>query len=207
MQAPGNDLDFKDAKGYINLVMKVSDDLSYVFGVTSAYSGVVRRKRIDTMWMNQEKHPMVPDLMEMDNWAKLYFAPVKEEYVRDYSALTYNIQFEKAIGRLKFRTGLFESTFGMGMDYDVLLKDDIRWISSFELYRFDEFMSQTLGGRMIFDIDLPHLKWYNRIFINDSCYFVFGADDFISKFNRNFFAGFGLSFEQNDLKYLLGRIK
>ena len=207
MQAPGNDIDFKDAKGYMNFVVKVADDLSYVLGLTSAYSGVVRRKRTDTMWLDQEKHPMVPDLMTLDNWAKLFFAPVKEEYVRDYSAVTYNIQFAKEIGRLQFRTGLFENSFGLGLDYSVLLKENVKWYSTFEIFRFEEFMSQTLGGRMVFDIDLPHLKWFNKVFFNDSCYFVFGADDFISKFNRNFFVGMGFAFEQNDLKYVLGKVK
>jgi phospholipid/cholesterol/gamma-HCH transport system substrate-binding protein len=205
MQAPGNDLDFKDAKGVMNLVVKSNDDSSYIVGVTSAYAGVVRRTRTDTMWMDQAKHPIVPDLVDLPNWAKLQYAPVKEEYKRDYSALTYNIQFAKELGRLQIRSGLFESTFGFGMDYDIPLDSDVHWVSSFEVYRFDEFMSQTLGGRMVFDIDLPHLKWYNKVFVNDSCYFVFGADDFISKFNRNFFLGMGLSFEQNDLKYLLSK--
>jgi phospholipid/cholesterol/gamma-HCH transport system substrate-binding protein len=207
MQAPGNDLDFKDAKGFMNFVIRPSDDMSYIIGVTSAYAGVVKRTRTDTMWMDQAKHPIVPDLIDLPNWAKLQYAPVREEYVRDYSALTYNIQFAKEIGRLQLRTGLFESTFGLGIDYDVPLLYDVQWISSFEIYRFDEFMSQTLGGRMVFDIDLPHFKWFNRIFVNDSCYFVFGADDFISKFNRNFFVGMGLAFEQNDLKYVLSKFK
>jgi len=207
MQAPGNDLDFKDAKGFMNFIVKPSDDMSYIIGVTSAYAGVVKRTRTDTMWMDQAKHPIVPDIIDLPNWAKLQYAPVKEEYIRDYSALTYNIQFAKEIGRLQLRTGLFESTFGLGLDYDIPLLYDVKWISSFEIYRFDEFMSQTLGGRMVFDIDLPHLKWYNKIFVNDSCYFVFGADDFISKFNKNFFVGMGLAFEQNDLKYVISKIK
>jgi phospholipid/cholesterol/gamma-HCH transport system substrate-binding protein len=207
MQAPGNDLDFKDAKGFMNFIIRPSDDLSYIIGITSAYAGVVKRTRTDTMWMDQAKHPIIPDIIDLPNWAKLQYAPVREEYIRDYSALTYNVQFAKDLGRLKLRTGLFESTFGVGLDYDIPLIYDIKWISSFEVYRFDEFMSQTLGGRMVFDIDLPHLKWFNRIFVNDSCYFVFGADDFISKFNKNFFVGMGLAFEQNDLKYVISKIK
>lgn len=207
MQAPGNDLDFKDAKGFFNFVIRPSEDIAYIVGLTSSYAGVVRRTRTDTMWMNQSKHQIVPDLIDLPNWAKLQYAPVREEYVRDYSALTYNVQFAKDIGRLKLRTGIFESTFGIGMDYNVPLLSDIQWISTFELYRFDEFMSQTLGGRMVFDIDLPHLKWFNRVFVNESCYFVFGADDFISKFNKNFFVGMGLAFEQNDLKYFISKFK
>ena len=207
MQAPGNDLDFKDSKGYFNFVVHPSDDISYVVGLTSSYAGTIQRTRTDTMWSDQAKHQIVPDLIDLPNWAKLQYAPVREEYVRNYSALTYNVQFGKEIGRFNLRTGIFESTFGIGLDYDVPLLSDVKWISTFEFYRFDEFMSQTLGGRMVFDIDLPHLKWFNRVFVNDSCYFVFGADDFISKFNKNFFVGMGLAFEQNDLKYLITKFK
>jgi phospholipid/cholesterol/gamma-HCH transport system substrate-binding protein len=203
MQAPGNDLDFKDAKGYMNFIVQSNEDTSYLFGITSGYQGVVKRTRIDTMWMDQAKHPIVPDLVNLPNWAKLQYAPVREEYIRNYSAVTYNVQFAKELGRLRLRSGLFESTFGLGFDYEIPIHDDVKWITTLEVYRFDEFMSQTLGGRMVFDIDLPHLKFWNRVYVNDSFYFTFGADDFISKFNKNFFVGMGIAFEQNDLKYLM----
>lgn len=206
MQAPGNDLDFKDAKGYMNFVIQSNEDTSYLVGLTSGYQGVVKRTRTDTMWMDQAKHPIVPDLVNLPNWAKLQYAPVREEYVRNYSAITYNVQFAKELGRLRLRSGLFESTFGLGVDYEIPIYDDVRWVTTLEVYRFDEFMSQTLGGRMVFDIDLPHLKFWNRVYVNDSFYFTFGADDFISKFNRNFFVGMGLAFEQNDLKYFLSKL-
>jgi hypothetical protein len=207
MQAPGNDLDFKDSKGYFNFVIRTSDDTSYIIGLTSSYAGEVKRTRTDTMYLDDQKHQMVNDLITMPNWARIQFAPVVDQYVRNYSSLLYNVQFAKEIGRFNIRAGVFENTFGFGIDYDVPLLSDVKWISTFELYRFNEFMPQTISGRLVFDIDLPHLKWFNRVFVNDSCYFVFGADDFISKFNKNFFVGMGVSFEQNDLKYLISKIK
>jgi phospholipid/cholesterol/gamma-HCH transport system substrate-binding protein len=206
MQGVGNDLDFKDAKGYMNFLVRPSDDIAYLLGVTSSYAGVVKRTRTDTIWADQAKKQMIPANMELRDWEKLFFAPVKEEYKRDYSALTLNAQFAKEFGRLQCRAGIFENSFGFGFDYDIPLIGDTKWITSFELFRFNEFMSQTLGGRMVFDIDMPHLKWYNKIYVNDNCYFVFGADDFISKFNKNFFVGLGIAFEQDDLKYVASSV-
>ncbi len=206
MQGRGNDLDFKDSKGYFNFKIRPADDFYYLIGLSSSYAGIVKRQRTDRLWFDSQKHEIVPDSSDLDSWATLKFAPVKEKYVREYNAITINAQLAKEIGRLSCRLGLFESSFGIGLDYDIPLENDLRWISSFELFRFNEFMTQTLSGRIIRDIDMPHLKWYNKIFFNDSIYFVFGADDFISKFNKNFFVGFGLSFEQDDIKYLASKL-
>ena len=207
MHGRGNDLDFKDSKGYFNFLIRPADDFYYVAGITSSYAGVIKRYRVDRKWYGQDKHEFAPAYMNLDDWQKLWFSPVKEKYERDYSAVTFNIQFAKEFGRINCRAGLFESTFGFGLDYDIPLWDDYKWITSFEIYRFNEFMPQTLNGRLVFDIDLPHLKWYNKVYYNDNIYFVFGADDFVSKFNKNFFAGIGMAFEQNDIKYLAPSVK
>jgi phospholipid/cholesterol/gamma-HCH transport system substrate-binding protein len=206
MHGRGYDLDFKDAKGYFNFLIRPTDDFYYLAGLTSSYAGVVKRYREDKLFFNQDKHELVPDSMSLSDWERLDSAPVTEKYVREYGALTFNLQFAKEIGRLGCRLGIFENSFGFGVDYDVPLMGDAKWVSSLELFKFNEFVSHTLSGRLVADIDMPHLKWYNKIFFNDSCYFVFGADDFISKFNKNFFVGFGLSFEQDDLKYLASKV-
>ena len=144
--------------------------------------------------------------MQLDDWAKLKYAPVKEKYKRKYGAITFNLQFAKEFDDICCRLGLFEITFGFGLDYKLPLDSDIKWTTTLELFRFNEFMSHTLSGRLVSDIDMPHLKWYNQVYFNDSLYFIFGADDFISKFNKNFFVGMGLLFEQNDIKYLASKV-
>ena len=52
----------------------------------------------------------------------------------------------------------------------------------------------------------PHLKWFNRMFVFDNIYIVFGADDFVSKRNATAFMGAGVRFGDEDVKYLLGNI-
>ncbi len=207
MQGTGNDLNFKDAKGYFNFLVRPTDDFYYLVGLVSSYQGAITQNRVDVQWMDQGGKQIIPNDLNLPDWAKLQYAPVRYETKRDFNAITFNMQFAKEYGRFSCRTGLFESSFGVGFDYDLPLQENMRWITSFELFRFNEFLSQTLDDRVNFDIDLPHLKWYNKIFFNDALYFVFGADDFISKYNKNFFVGMGLTFEQNDLKYLSSSLK
>jgi phospholipid/cholesterol/gamma-HCH transport system substrate-binding protein len=210
MHGRGNDLDFKDAKGIVNLLIRPSEDFYYLAGVTSSYGGVVKRYRTDRRWLDEQKNEIVPSTILANDinapWAKLKYAPVKEKYIRHYDAITFNLQLGRSVGNLNMRAGLFENSFGIGLDYNIPLQDDARWITTFEMYKFYDFFSHTLDGRMKFDYDRPHLKWLNRVYFNDSLYFAFGADDFISRYNKNFFVGFGLSFENDDIKYLAPKI-
>ncbi len=206
MYGRGNDIKFKDSKGFANVIVTPSEDYFYLAGIVSSYNGIVKRIRKDKQFFDQEGHQMIPDYTELPAWARYEYAARREEWDRVYDAATWNIQLGRKFGRLTFRAGLFESSFGLGVDYDIPLNCDARWTTTFEAYRFYEFLPHTLQGEMKFDIDRPHLRWLNRVFFNDSFYFAFGADDFISKFNANYFVGCGLSFEDNNIKYIVPRV-
>jgi len=49
----------------------------------------------------------------------------------------------------------------------------------------------------------PHLKWINRMFFMNNIYFTLGADDFASKRNASVFAGLGVRFGDDNVKYIL----
>ena len=51
-----------------------------------------------------------------------------------------------------------------------------------------------------------HLKWFNKMYMTRNVYFSFGADDFISKYNKNAFFGMGLQFSDDNLKYFLAKL-
>lgn len=211
MHSRGNDLDFKDAKGVANILIRPSEDFYYLLGITSSYAGNIKRYRIDRRWLDEQKNELVPShILPNDSsmqWAKLKYAPVKEKYIRHFDSNSLNLQIGRELGNISLRAGLFESTFGFGVDYNIPLNsDEATWITTLEMYRFYDFFSHTLDGRMKFDYDRPHLKWLNRVFFNDSLYFAFGADDFVSRFNKNFFVGMGMSFENDDIKYLAPKI-
>ena len=100
---------------------------------------------------------------------------------------------------LAFRFGLFESTGGIGVDYDVPFKNDkFRWVTTLEAYDF-------YGDDRIGD-ERPHLKWMNNMFFFKNFYVNFGADDFISEHNANAFFGFGMRFTDDDMKHVMSKI-
>lgn len=111
----------------------------------------------------------------------------------------WNLQFGKMLGPLTFRAGLFESTFGFGVDYTLSFFDTCRLISTFEAYDFR-------GTLRCFNDHRPYLKWINRLFITPHFYFVLGANDFISRDNKSAIFGAGLRFSDEDLRYFFDSI-
>jgi len=89
------------------------------------------------------------------------------------------------------RAGIFEGTAGLGVDWWIAY-NRLKWLTTFEIF--------DLRGYNRFDCDSrPHLKWLNRLFVTDSWYFTFGADDFISRCNKSAFIGIGAYFTVPDL--------
>jgi len=46
----------------------------------------------------------------------------------------------------------------------------------------------------------------NKVFLLPTAYVVFGADDFVSRHDKSAFAGFGLQFSDDDLKYFASKL-
>ena len=101
---------------------------------------------------------------------------------------TYPEIVAKRYENLVFRSGIIESTGGVGLDY--YLFDD-RLKLSFEAFDFDTDKETHLKGCA----DFGFFKYL---------YVTAGFDDFISDEGRSsFFVGAGLRFEDDDIKYLL----
>lgn len=99
--------------------------------------------------------------------------------------------FDRRFGKFGVRGGLMESTAGGGVDYH--LNDQITLLA--DLW---DFNSARAGH------DSPHLKLSARYRVGDYFFVQAGMDNL---FNRDFdtpFVGGGLTFEDDDLKYLLG---
>jgi len=189
---------FHDSKGYFNLRIHPTEDYFYLAGLVAAQSGRLVRTEETRQWFDAKDHELVPgDLCLSDN-KKLKYAPLRRQQTRIFDQLLYNIQFGKVFGNFAFRAGLFDSTGGVAFDIDMPLgTPKLRWVSSFEMF--------DIRGRNRLCDDRPHLKWLNKMFITRNLYFTFGADDFISKNNKNGFVGVGIRFADDDVKYLLSR--
>lgn len=104
---------------------------------------------------------------------------------------TVSAQFGFRFGAATARLGLFESTGGGAVDYD-LLDDQLRL--SLEAYDFSR------------EEDEPRLRLLGRYLLHPNVYVVGGLDDLLLEDNASLFLGAGVRWRDDDLKYLLGSI-
>lgn len=199
MYRPAEHFLHKDTKGYLDIRVHPAEDRFYVVGASGSTKGTVKRKEIFRAWYDQNDIIYDQNQMHIDDNYKLWYAPKMYETIIERDSTKYTLQFAKAFQDTAFRFGLFENTFGVGVDYDIPFgTDNLRWVTSFEMY--------DIRGRDRIDDPRPHLKWLNRVFLMRNIYFAFGADDFISRHNANAFFGAGLRFGDDDLKYFMSRL-
>ena len=106
---------------------------------------------------------------------------------------TVDAQFGFRFGRAaRFRTGLFQSTAGMGVDWQPI---EDRFTLSLEAYDF---------GREE-DLD-PHLRLIGRWRLHPNFFVQGGYDDFLEGDRDSIFIGGGLRWSDDELKYLLGSV-
>lgn len=117
----------------------------------------------------------------------------RDPQTHDSGKFYFSAQYGKRYDDLLFRAGLIESTGGFGIDY-FALHDDLK--VTFEAYDFnaqndlrDDSGHLKLGIRYRF---LKHLEFYT------------GWDNFLNSKADNIYLGFGASFTEESMKYLLG---
>ncbi len=193
-------LQLRDSKGFFGVRIFPSEDRFYVMQMCGSLRGTVKRRLIEYERYDQLGNEYYLANMNVDdNWKWAYPAQLYEKVV-ERDTLKYSVQFGKIFNDLALRFGLFESTFGVAVDYDIPFNTEkLRWITSLEVYDFrgrDHYLfNQT-----------PHFKWINKVFVLNNIYFAFGADDFASRYNKSGFFGFGIRFVDDDLKYLGSRV-
>ncbi|MBF0528126.1 MAG: MCE family protein [Deltaproteobacteria bacterium] len=103
-------------------------------------------------------------------------------------SLKFNAQIARRYYDFVVRGGLIESAGGIGLDY----------------YMLDDALKMTLEGFSGEIKRKPHLRAYASYTFWKHFYVALGYDDFISDQGRSSpFVGVGLSFNDDDLKYLL----
>ena len=204
MYGLGEHLNIENAKGYFNVRVHPSEDYFYMLGLVGSYSGTIARQQKYRTWhdgcgciLNQKT--IDPDGAGLNPGQRFRYAPYKFTEKRKMDRNLYNLQMGKTYEAFAFRGGLFDSTFGVGMDIDIPLESDaVRWVTSLEAFDF--------GGRNRIQDDRMHLKWLNKVFFANTLYVVFGADDFVSRYNKNAFFGVGVRFADDDVKYYLSKV-
>lgn len=103
--------------------------------------------------------------------------------------IKFSLQMAKRFSDFVIRGGLLESTGGFGMDY-YLFKDRLKL--SAEAFDFSKKSN-------------PHLKAGGALYFSKYFYLTAGGDDFISRRGfASFYVGLGFTFDDDDLKYLVG---
>ena len=117
---------------------------------------------------------------------------VTQTVIQSKNTDTVNAQIGYQVGDgYTFRAGLFESTGGVGVD-KFLIKDKLRL--TFEAY---EFSRETKP---------PHLRFESRYFLTRNLFAYAGWDDPIWKERSSVLFGGGVTWRDEDLKYLLGTL-
>jgi len=218
MLRPAENYEFEDSKGYFGVRIHPNKDHFYLIQLVNSEKGFINRKETEKQYIQED--PINTSIIADTD-------PIPESNIRNYlidtsklnisdnnrlrnvfrkqkttferNTLKIGIQFGKIFKSIAFRLGLFEGTAGVGFDIDIPFKtENFRWVTTFEAF--------DLSGWNRKKDRRPHLKWLNRMFIFRNTYFVFGADDFISKRNANAFFGAGIRFGDDDIKYLLGSV-
>ncbi|MDY7000850.1 MAG: MlaD family protein [Thermodesulfobacteriota bacterium] len=161
-----------DTKSYLNLKLQPSEDKYYLVGIVDDPHG--RTKKTETVTRTKVGNA---------NWVETR----EEEEKTEKTGIKFNAQIAKRWSDFVLRGGLFESTGGAGADY-YLWEDRVKLF--FEAFDFDED-------------DPPHLKAGIKLYFLKNFYASAGFDDFASDTgDSSFFAGLGLFFTDEDLKYL-----
>jgi len=188
---------FKDwkNKAYFELRFRPEEDYFYNLQIIGADKGSVKRQVIDTV-----RYDRNGNILNAPTVSDLYKRPDSMQVTtQTKNDILFGLQFGKRFNRLAFRIGLFESTFGAGVDYYVPLNTDkLHWISSLEAFDFK-------GVNRMND-NRPHIKWLNRFYFMKHLYTAFGVDDVISKNSASPFLGAGIRFGDKDLKYFLSSV-
>lgn len=105
---------------------------------------------------------------------------------------TFNAQVAYVLGDFELRAGLIESSGGAGVDWHLFDRRLVLSMEAFDFSRPD-------------DLD-PHLRFTTRFHLNPNIYLLGGYDDPLADEFESVFFGAGITWTDDDLKYLLGSI-
>ncbi len=195
-----------NAKGYFELKLRPNSDFFYLIQLIGDEQGTFSREKSYYTRYDDQGTVLRARELDMPTWRKVEWADRVEKTVQRKNDLLFGLQFGKRFDRLALRVGVFESTFGAGIDFYVPLETDwFNWITTLEVFDMrgvnkynpqDPFLNEKR----------PHVKWLNRLFFMRCMYTAFGVDDVYGKRNANPFFGGGLRFNDDDLKYFFSML-
>ncbi|MCK4650976.1 MCE family protein [Candidatus Babeliales bacterium] len=199
-----------NSKGYMEIRIRPYQDYFYKIQLVGDERGTVHREEEHRKWFDEDGHKLdIDQLVYGDDAAdivsaqkahdRLEFASKIERKVNKKDQILFGFQFGKRFDRLALRIGMFENSFGVGVDYYVPMQTNkIHWVTSLEAFDF-KGKNKMVAGR-------PHIKWLNKIFFMKHIYTAFGFSDMVGKHTSGPFWGTGIRFGDDDLKYLFSML-
>lgn len=163
------------SRSQFSLMIQPTYDKYYLFGITTRPQGITETKVTRTT--NEPQNPGSS-------------TATQEVKTTEEAGIGINAQFAKRFMDFTFRLGLFETTGGLGVDYNF---HEDRGRLTTEVYRFSRGNSPQLNVAAEYKVYRPFLVWA-------------GGDHLLSKDNRSAFIGAGIRFNDDDLKSFLGAI-
>lgn len=199
MYRPAEFFYMEDSKGYLDFRLHTSEDKFYIFQILSSIKGNLERDIDYNEYANNAGIPLSDKAID-DLPVSFSLQPFEGRHVKRIpNSLKYGFQFGKIFSDVCLRFGLIEQSAGIGIDYEIpFASNKFRWVTTFEAFDF--------RGQDRIDDTRPHLKWINRMFLFDTFYLAFGADDFVSRRNANAFFGGGFRFTDDDVKDIITKL-
>ena len=161
-----------DTKSYLTMKLQPGEDKYYLLSLVDDPKG--RTTTTDTYRRYRDD-------------GGVWHTHEEEESVTEKDGLKFSAQIAKRWHDLVIRGGIIESSGGVGLDY----------------YLWDDRIQLFLEAFDFASDDPPHLKAGSKLFFLKNFYAIAGMDDFVSDSgDSSFFAGLGLYFTDEDLKYL-----
>jgi phospholipid/cholesterol/gamma-HCH transport system substrate-binding protein len=197
-------IDDSDSKGYVDINIYTQSDYFYRVGLASGEIGrFTKSTTYNNYYDSDGREIILPTVNEtaltpgVNKYTMAAYAHKTVQAQHSPSKALPTMQVGKRFNDLTFRGGLFEDTFGIGVDYEIPTHShSFRWVTTLEAFDFFGHNRASADRR-------AHVKWLNKLFFIRNIYTTFGIDDLISKNTVVPFWGVGLTFNDNDLKYLI----
>ena len=166
------------------------------FGVNAQYmlnDGYIKSYANINYLPNPSTYYMLSVILTDDYGQTNVFGDYKEPQKHDDTEYYFSAQYGKRYDDLLFRAGLIESTAGFGVDY-FMMRDNLKFsLESYDFNAQNDFRGNN--AHMKFDI---RYRFYKHAEI------YAGWDNFINNDAETIYLGFGASFTEESMKYLLG---
>ena len=163
----------------------------YMFPQSQSYASLELKPRSDTYYIFEITDDPFGSYTRTVTTNTPGTTVVQETYENKFK---FSVEFAKRYGNLAIRLGLIESTGGVGADYFAF---DDRLKFSVDAWNFNSTEPNNLNA---------HLKLTANYDLSKILYLNAGYDNILNVQRATPFVGFGLRFDDEDLKYLLGSV-